>query len=303
MSAGGEEYRIAHGHYTAVVTEVGGGLRQLRHDDRDLVVPYDEGRVRPLYRGALLVPWPNRVVDGRYTFDGVEHQLPLTEPEHGHALHGLVAWERFEPREVTPGAVTLAHRIVPQAGYPFSLEVVVRYALDDDGLTTTVVARNTGEQRAPYGVGSHPYLVAGPGAVDDWTLELPADRVMQVTADRLAPVGLTAVADTALDFRERRRIGSLEVDHAFTGLAPGRDGQVRARVLTDDGTGVGCRWDPAALPWVQVHTADRPAPEPSRLGLALEPMSCAPDAFSSGLGLVVLEPGGEHHAQWTVAAV
>jgi aldose 1-epimerase len=303
MSAGGEEHRIAHGRYTAVVTEVGGGLRLLRHDDRDLVVPYDEGEVRPSYRGALLAPWPNRVVDGRYTFDGVEHQLPLTEPERGHALHGLVVWQRFEPRKVTSAAVTLAHRIVPQAGYPFSVEVVVRYALDDDGLTTTVVARNTGEQRAPYGVGGHPYLVAGDGALDDWTLELPADRVMEVTPDRLVPVGLLPVAGTGLDFRQRRRIGSVEVDHAYTGLAPGRDGLVRARVRTGDGSGVECRWDPSALPWVQVHTADKPAPEPSRLGLALEPMSCAPDAFGSGLGLLVLEPGGVHDAQWTVAAV
>jgi aldose 1-epimerase len=303
MSAGGLEHRIAHGRYTAVVTEVGGGLRLLRHDDRDLLVPYDEGQVRPSYRGALLVPWPNRVVDGRYELDGVEHQLPLTEPERGHALHGLVVWQRFETREVTPGAVTLAHRIVPQAGYPFSLEVVVRYALEDDGLTTTVVAHNTGEQPAPYGVGAHPYLVAGAGALDDWTLELRADRVMEVTADRLVPVGLLPVAGTGLDFRRRRRIGSVEIDHAFTDLVPGRDGLLRVRVLTDDGSGVECRWDPAVLPWVQVHTADKPAPEPSRLGLALEPMSCAPDAFGSGLGLVVLEAGGEHHAQWTVAAV
>ena len=303
MSTGGREYALRRGGYTAVVTEVGGGLRELRHDGRDLLVPYHTDQVRPLYRGALLVPWPNRLVDGRYTFEGVAHQLPLTEPERGHALHGLVAWERFELVASDERSATLAHRIVPQAGYPFSVEVEVRHALGEDGLTTEVVARNTGRQPAPYGVGSHPYLVAGPGHLDDWTLELPAGQVLQVTPDRLVPTDLATVEEAGLDFREPRRIGPVEIDHAYTGLAPHADGLVRARVLAGDGSGVECRWDPAQLPWVQVHTADRPAPEPNRVGLAVEPMSCAPDAFNSGLGLVVLEPGETHRVQWTVAAV
>jgi aldose 1-epimerase len=303
MSAGGEEYTIAHGDWTAVVTQVGGGLRRLSHRGRDLIVPYAQGQIRPLYRGALLVPWPNRVVDGRYTFDGIEHQLALTEPERGHALHGLVVWERFELREHAAGHVVLAHRLVPRTGYPFALEVVVGYRLDEDGLSTSVEARNVGDRRAPYGVGAHPYLVPGAGRVDDWTLDLPAQRVLEVTADRLVPTEVVPVDGTALDFRESRPVGPIEIDHAFTDLRSGPDGLARVRVLSADGTGVVCRWDPQQLPWVQVHTADRPSPEPSRIGLAVEPMSCAPDAFGSRRGLVALAPGQSHTAEWTISAV
>lgn len=303
MSLGGSEYPLRYGPYTAVVTEVGGGLRLLRHRERDLVLAYRADQVRPRYRGALLAPWPNRVVDGRYRFGGTDHQLALTEPGRRHALHGLVTFERFEPLRSEEDAVTLVHRLVPRPGYPFRVDVTVGYRLDDRGLTTSVHAHNLGDTPAPYGVGAHPYLLAGPGRLDDWVLALPAQRVLQVTPDRLVPTGLVDVAGTLLDFRTPRRVGTVEADHAFTGLVPAPDGLVRVGLTGPDGGGVECRWNPEALPWVQVHTADLPPPAESRAGLAVEPMTCAPDAFNSGRGLVVLEPGHGHTAAWTIAAM
>lgn len=302
MSLGGGEYRIASDDYTVVISQVGAGVRLLQHRGRDLVLGYAAAEVRPRYRGALLAPWPNRVVDGRYAFGGTTHRLDLSEPERGHALHGLVCWERFDLVEQQPDQVELAHRIVPRTGYPFSVEVRARYAVSDAGLTTTVTARNTGDDPAPYGVGPHPYLVAGPGRVDAWTLTLPAGEVLEVTPDRLVPQDVVPVHD--FDFRDGSRIGTTEVDHAFTSLRSDADGLVRARVVSVDGGGVECSWDPAVLPWVQVHTADLPDPEESRRGLALEPMTCPPDAFSSGTDLVVLQPGGNPHvAEWTIRGV
>ena len=303
MSRGGQELELRHGPYTAVVTEVGGGLRSLRHGGRDLLLGYGAEEVRPRYRGALLAPWPNRVVDGRYAFAGASFQLDLTEPERGHALHGLVCWSRFDVLDRDAASVVVRHRVVPRPGYPFEVEVVARYALDDDGLTCSVTGRNVGRSDAPYGVAPHPYLVAGPGRVDDWSLDLPAARVLEVTADRLVPTGLRSVEGSPFDFRGGRVLGRTEVDHAFTGLASEAAGEVRARLLAGDGTGVECAWDAAQLPWVQVHTADRPEPGESRLGLAVEPMTCPPDAFNSGTDLVVLEPGGSHDAQWRLRAV
>lgn len=304
MSLGGEEYLLRHGEYTAVVTQVGAGLRLLRHGERDLVLGYRADEVRPRYRGALLVPWPNRVVDGTYTFDGESFQLDLNEPERHHAIHGLVTWCRFDRADADDTTVTLTHALVPRPGYPFRIEVGVRYRLHDGGLTCSVSTRNVGDRRAPYGVAAHPYLVAGPGPVDRWTLQLPAERVLEVTPDRLVPRGLVDVAATGFDFRRRREIGPAELDHAFTSLVPDDDGLARVRVLDGDGaSGVECAWDPAALPWVQVHTADLPDPSESRRGLAVEPMSCPPDAFNSGADLVVLEPGSEHQAEWTLGAV
>lgn len=303
MSAGGEEYTLRHGDYTAAVTQVGAGLRMLRHGDRDLVLDYAPDEVRPRYRGALLAPWPNRVVDGRYTFDGESYRLDLNEPERGHAIHGLVAWSRFDLLDADESSVTLVHRLVPRTGYPFAIELTVRYGLDDRGLSCSVTARNLGQRPAPYGVGPHPYLVAGPGRVDEWELELPAEQVLEVSADRLVPRGLAPVSAAGLDFRERGTIGTTEVDHAFTSLRAGEDGLVHVRVRGGAGDGVECVWDATALPWVQVHTADLPDPAESRRGLAVEPMTCPPDAFNSGSDLVVLRPGAEHTAGWSIRAL
>jgi aldose 1-epimerase len=303
VSRGGEEHRITHGGYAAVVTAVGGGLRLLRHEDRDLIRPYEAGEVRPRFRGSLLAPWPNRVVDGRYTFDGATYQLDITEPERGHALHGLVCWSRFDLEDRRPSSVTAAHRIVPRTGYPFEVEVRAHYELDEHGLVCTVTAANRGDGPAPFGVGSHPYLLGGPGTVDSWTLEVPVTRVLEVTEGRLVPRGLADVAGGAFDFAVDRSLEGLEVDHAFTGLRSDADGLARARVRGPDGSGVMCTWDPVALPWVQVHTADLAPPEPSRAGLALEPMSCPPDAFNSGVDLRVLAPGGSREDWWRIGAL
>jgi aldose 1-epimerase len=303
MSLGGDEYVLEHGDYTAVVTEVGGGLRALRHGERDLVRSYARDEVRPRYRGALLAPWPNRVVDGRYSFDGQDFQLDITEPERFHALHGLVCWSRFDLLDSDSSSVVLGHHVVPRSGYPFCLQVVVGYALTQDGLTCSVSGRNVGDQPLPYGVASHPYLLGGEGRVDDWTLELPADEVLEVTAERLVPTALRPVAGTAFDFRTATPVGATEVDHAFTGLRPDPGGRVRARVLGPDGLGAECEWDPKIMPWAQVYTGDLPDPAESRRGLALEPMSCPPDAFNSGIDLVTLDPDEQHTAAWTLRAV
>ena len=285
------------GAYAAEIASVGASLRSFTVDGRDLVVPFAADEVRPLYRGAVLVPWPNRVVDGRYAFDGAVQQLALTEPDRGHALHGLAVWSDFRVVSRSTTAVTLQSAVVAQAGYPHPLRVEVEYRLTDDGLVTRITSTNTGVDRAPYGASGHPYLVAGPGRVDDWTLELAVDEVLDVDADRLIPQGMQAVAGGPFDFAEPRRIGDLFIDHAFTGLRAHR-----VRLLASDGRGTELRWD-AVAPWVQVHTGDRPEPAYHRAGLAVEPMTCPPDAYNSGTDLVVLEPGDSHTLTWTIAAV
>ena len=201
----------------------------------------------------------------------------------------------------TSSSVLLETVVVPQAGYPHRLRVEVEHRLTDAGLSTTVHAVNTGPTRAPYGASGHPYLVGGEGRVDDWTLQLEARRVLTVDPERLIPQGLEDVAGGPFDFAAARGVGDLFVDHAFTGLVES-DGAFRAVVRAADGRGVEMAWD-AAAPWVQVHTGDRPEPEYDRRGLAVEPMTCPPDAFNSGTDLVVLQPGESHAVSWTIAAI
>ncbi|MDF2046176.1 aldose 1-epimerase family protein [Microbacterium sp. Kw_RZR3] len=300
----------AHG-YEAAIASVGASLRSLTFDGRDLVVPFAEDEVRPAYRGTTLAPWPNRVVDGIHRFGGDEHQLALTEPNRAHALHGLLSWVSWNVLDASDDAVTLTATVPAQAGYPWWLVVSTTYRLDADGLTQTVRATNLADTPAPWGTGPHPYLVAGPATLYEWTLELPADTVLEVTADRLAPVGLASVTVDAerFDFREPRVLGAVEIDHAYTALI--RDAGARATVtLTDpSGTGVAMSWD-ESCPWVQIHTADLPAGPGTpghRAGLAVEPMTCAPDAFNDDsyeydTGLIALAPGASSEAGWTISA-
>ncbi|WP_104163301.1 aldose 1-epimerase family protein [Cryobacterium sp. N22] len=299
----GLQYTISHDGYSATIASVGASLRILTWNGRDLVVPFDADEVRPGYRGAVLAPWPNRVVDGSYTFDGVDYQLPLTEPSRSHALHGLVCWTDWTLQARSADSVTLGTTIVPSDGYPHRIALLVTYSLSDDGLTSTVTAQNLGAGTAPYGTGPHPYLVAGPGVVDDWTLEFPAAAYLTVTPDRLSPVATVPVETTPeFDFRAPRLIGDTFIDHAFAAIARQADGSASVTLTSPAGTGVRMSFG-TELPWLQVHTADRPAPERSRIGLAVEPMTCPPDAFSTGEDLVLLAPAASHSAAWTIAAI
>jgi len=301
----GRQYTLLADAYTATIASVGASLRVLQHRDRDLVVPFEADQLRPLYRGAILAPWPNRVVEGRYAYDGVTQQLALTEPDRGHALHGLAVWHDFAAEQTDPKRVELQTQLPAQQGYPHQIEVAVTYELDEHGLLTTVTGINIGTSTAPWGTAPHPYLTAGGGRVDDWSLELPAHSILTVTPDRLVPVALGEVATTAggtFDFRIERSLDGIKIDHAFTHLARDEDGVTTVRLRDSTGQGVAMTFD-EACPWVQIHTADRPEPSLNRVGLAVEPMTCAPDAFNSGVGLIHLAPGESHHATWRIQAM
>jgi aldose 1-epimerase len=143
--------------------------------------------------------------------------------------------------------------------------------------------------------------VAGSSPLDEWTLELPARQYLAVSADRLLPEGVHQVNAHEFDFRTPRRLGTTRIDHAFTGIIRDAEGRAAVRVLDPAGTGVELEWD-ESWPWVQVHTADKPTGS-DRLGLAVEPMTCPPDAFNSGTDLVHLAPGKTHLASWTIRAL
>lgn len=256
----GQQVHLAHGRYAATIATVGASLRELTVEGRNLTVPFEADAVRPVFRGAILAPWPNRITDGKYTFDGVDYQVPLTEPGRGHALHGLLAWADYDIVSADESTAVLRADVVPSDGYPFPLTITVTYALSDEGLSTTVEALNTGRAAAPYGTAPHPYLSAGAGHVDDWTLTLPAGEYLEVTDERLLPEGVHPVSShPAFDFRSPRAIDELFIDHAFTGLTREADGTATVEVRAPEGTGVRITWGDE-LPWVQVHTADRPSP-------------------------------------------
>jgi len=298
----GAQHVLTRGEQTAVVTEMGATLRDYRVGDRVLVDGFPEDARPDGGRGQVLAPWPNRVRGGRYTFDGSEQQLAVSEVATGNAIHGLVRWVGWAVAERDADRVSLTTTVWPQTGYPWLLRLAATYTLDDGGLTVEIAARNDGAGKAPYGVGQHPYLTAGVPA-DHTVLTVPASRRL-LSDDRSVPVGVEDVAGTPYDFRDGRVVGDLQLDDTFVGLEPGADGLVRVR-LTEPRSGLGVElWADAATRCLQVFSGDTlPDPARRRAGLAVEPMSCPADAFNSRSDLVVLEPGETHLLRWGLRAI
>jgi aldose 1-epimerase len=294
----GAQFALRRDGSSAVVTEVGAGLRSWCVDGEELLDTFAADAPADSYRGKVLAPWPNRIRDGRYVFAGVEHRTPLTEPERATALHGLVLGERFAPVRRSTHAVTLACDLRPRPGYPFAVRVEVEYALGADGLDVTLRATNPGADAAPFGGGLHPYLHAPSGRVDDCVLEVPAATRVPVD-ERMLPSGPPVpVSGGDDDFTRPRAIGARRIDTCFGDLA--RDGDGRARVrMRDPAAGRQVEvWMDEAFGFVHVYTADAvDDPARARAGIAIEPITCAPDAFNSGAGLEVLEAGASFTAR------
>ncbi|HXZ66395.1 MAG TPA: aldose 1-epimerase family protein [Streptosporangiaceae bacterium] len=297
----GAQYDIAAGEYQATVTELGAGLRRLSRGGLPVVVGYDADELPPAGAGQLLTPWPNRIDGGRYSFAGASYQLDLSEPTHGNAIHGLTRWASWRVASYADNAVELALDILGHAGYPFCLELRAGYRLTPHaGLAVTVTALNRGTKAAPFGTGSHPYLLAGHGGIDDWQLQLPAARWLPCD-DRGIPTGDPQdVTGTPYDFRSRRGLGGLTLDHALTALSTDADGRARA-VLAGPDAEVEL-WAGPGYGWLQVFTGDTLAAGARRRAVAIEPMTCPPNAFVSGADLLAIEPGATVSVHWGIQA-
>ena len=297
----GEQWTIRHGDHEAVVVEVGGGVRTYTYRGHDVLTGYPRDAQCSAGRGQLLMPWPNRIRDGRYSFSGQDHQLALSEPDRGNAIHGLVRWAIWSVLERTQDTITVAYRLRPQQGWGWSLDLWVTYALTPQGLIVTPRARNVGTEAAPFGVGAHPYLSVGEDRVDEVELGIPAASLLELD-DRLLPTGVAAVDGTDQDFREPRVVGELALDTAFTDIVADADGRWRVTLAhAHTGRAVTLWADATAYPWLQVFTGDSlPLAARRTSGIAVEPMTCPPDAFNSGDDLLVLEPEQEFAASWGI---
>ena len=292
----GQQFRLTFGEQVATVVEVGAAVREFRVGNRDVFQSYAESAFSTGFHGAVLLPWPNRLDDGRYTFDGEQYQVAISEPSRMTALHGLSAWRAWSLVEHEADRVALRLSLFPSPGYPFFVDTTVDYRLGADGLRVTTTSRNVGDHACPYAIGFHPWLSAGDATVDECTLTLDAtDRF--VTDDRLLPIAEEAVAGTPYDFREQRTLGSLVLDDAFTGIPRGTDGRAWVRLGAPDGRTAAIWMDESCDYW-QLCTGDVLPPHQARRSLAAEPMTAAPNAFVTGRGLRRLEPGEEITTTW-----
>jgi galactose mutarotase-like enzyme len=295
--AGGipSEIQLRRGSQRASIRRAGATLRSYRSHGRELLDGFGSDEWSQDGRGQLLLPWPNRIRGGRYRFGGRHHQLAITEVDRNNAIHGLVRWVTWQVEEAEPERARLSVELSPRPGYPFWMRFEAEYCLTTEGLAVMVEARNLGRGPAPFGAGAHPYVRLAGRRVDDLLLRIPSGR--RLTADDQGiPAGEVDVEGTKYDFREARRIGPMRLDTCFSdlprdgwevelGLGPGLDG---ARV-----------WADRAFPYVMVYSGDGVTPAGRRrTGLAVEPMTCAPDAFNSRLGLLTLGPGETFRGRW-----
>lgn len=289
----------AHGQ-TAVVVEVGGGIRDYRVDGRPVLDGYGADRMCTAARGLPLVPWPNRLHDGSFSWDGHDYALPLDERDKANALHGLARYLSWSPVAVEADRVTMAVTVWPRPQWPFTLSVSVEYGLGPNGLTVTTTAENTGDADLPYALGQHPYLTVGTATVDEAELHLQARSYLPTDADQI-PTGVLEVAGTPYDFRSPALVGDAEIDYAFTDLARGPDG-LAGLVLRNPGDGREAQlWVDGAYRYLEVFTGDSvPEPERRRQGLGVEPMTAPPNALHTGEDVVRLAPGDTHTARWGI---
>jgi aldose 1-epimerase len=295
----GQQYAIAHGNSHARVTQVGATLRSYTVDGVDVIDGFGIDERATDGRGQVLAPWPNRLTDGSYRYGGRDCQAPINELGRNTAIHGLVRWLDWSPVAHEPTSITLSCAVRPQPGYEWQLALEVTYALDDTGLTVTFQAVNADTERAPFGVGFHPYLTLGTTSIDRLHLTVPATSFL----DSSRPDGLpemSPVAATPMDFSEPRRIGPTQLDTCFGDLVHGDDQRAVARLADPDGRLV--LWVDDAFRYLMVYTGDGVGqPDRRRKAIAIEPMTCPPDAFRSGTDLIELEPGESWRGMWGLA--
>ncbi len=298
-AATGDQWVIGHGHQRAVITEVGATLRSFTVGERAVIDGFGPGEWSHGGRGQVLAPWPNRLGDGRYSFEGVDAQAPLNEPASNNAIHGLVRWVPWRMTGRAQNRVSMECELRPSPAYPFALRLGLEYRLGRDGLIVLAGAENIGPTDLPFGLGFHPYLTVGTRSVDMMRLRVPAETRL-IADDRGLPVGRGPVAGTEFDFTQGRLIGVTRMDTGFTGLIRGTDGRVRVEVDHPDGDGGVTLWADERFGYLMIYTGDTLDGDERRTSLAVEPMTCPPDALRSGIDVAVLRPGARWAGSWGI---
>ena len=297
----GAQWEIRRGGQRAVVVEVGGGLREYDIDGKPVLDGYAIDRMADGGRGQPLFPWPNRLADGQYTFGGQQLQLPIDEMERHNAIHGLTRWLNWSLAEHQSNVVRVELVIHPRPGYPYALRLAITYALEDDGLHVRTRAQNLGNQALPFGAGQHPYFTVGTPLVDQATLQVPSLHRLELDQERRLPTSKTlAVETTEFDFRTPRLIGPLVIYECFSALI--RDAAGRAHItltnpIIKQAVAV---WLDEHYNYVQVFSGDTLAQDRRRRGLAIEPLTCPPNAFQTRTDLIVLQPGDTIELDWGI---
>ncbi|NMN00437.1 aldose epimerase [Bifidobacterium sp. DSM 109958] len=293
----GQQYSIAFGDYKAVVTELGATLRKLTYKGKDVIVPLGPDDPVTCCHGQILVPFPNRIKGGEYTFEGRTYTLPIDEHERNNAIHGYGYRSFWTLEELTETSVTQSWRVPYLLGYPFDVIVTAKRELTADGLEMTISATNNGDSDAPWALAIHPWLANGFGGYGDeidghnaqCRLTIPADT--HVTIDEnLIPTGTEPVDGTKYDLRNGELLVNQPFDDAWTDVHHDENGRVTATFVRPDGLTVHVGGDETVTSF-QVCTGTGFPAYKHPAGTAVEPQTAYANAFNTGNQLIVIKPG------------
>lgn len=246
-------------------------MSSLRNGARDVLRPTPVGACDPLETGCFpLVPYANRIANGRFAFDGVSAQLPLNFGDHPHSLHGVGWQSRWEVSSSTGDGATLVleHEAAPR--WPWSFRAEQHFKLDVDGLAMTLSLANVGTRAMPAGLGFHPYFPRTPNT----RLKMATDRMWLSDATMLPTQSVTA--DAFGDWRNGSEFPDTLIDNSFEGwdgAAALTSGEAVTRISATGSRGV--------------HLYAPPGAD----FLCVEPVTHLPDAFNRGFAFDVLQPG------------
>ena len=282
------ELTLSLGNQRVVVSPWGASLRrysltEVDGRETDIVWGYSGGTHKKGGQGDVLIPFPGRVAEGRYSFDGQTFQLERNDKEGPNAIHGFVRTLPWKVRDLQPGRVTfdisLEAETYGRRGYPFSLAISVTYGLDHRGLSCSFAVQNAGRQSAPVGVGFHPYFTVGTTLVDEAEVKIPCAGYVEFN-ERLAPTGtILDVTGTEWDFRNYRSVGSRRFNHCYVELERDEEGMATASLRhVGSDRAIDIVMD-RSFSAVVVYSGDAITDAPRR-ALAIEPMTCATDALN-----------------------
>lgn len=298
--------QISAGNYTATIDPHGAGLATLLYDEKPLVAGYQHAR--PFTAGALLAPWPNRTGDGIFSHHGNIHRLACNEADRNNALHGFAAEANWHVTEHSRSAVTLQWQGPARTEWAWPLHYSITWALADDGLSAELTVTNTGTETthpgtesSPFGLGWHPYLSALGAPLDECTLSMPAATNLPLDPDRLLPAGPEIPATEIVD--KQQHMAGITLDHCFQLEAPQASSDHAAHQIelrNADGHGA-ILWADEHFSWCQVYTSPESAPSIGR-AVAVEPMTCPPNALRSGESLLQLASASSMSFRFGISA-
>jgi aldose 1-epimerase len=249
------------------------------------------------YKGVFLFPFPNRLQDGKWNWEGKVYSFPVNEPDRNNSLHGLLHNRKFDVVEISATSeMALIHLTcsssLPDSAFPFHYQIDVEFIVtDNEGLAVKTQVTNLGTSIMPFGFGWHPYFSSG-SKLDDLIVSFP-DVVALEVDQRMIPTGNKMPYHV---FDSPQHFGKTVLD---TGFKLNPCDVYRIQILDPAQKLKFSIWQEVGVDgyrYVQIYT------HPDRKSLAIEPMTCIANALQTLQdGIQFLEPGSSHRIDWGIS--